>query len=139
MSSADNNHPTAPQPAKKVQVKVWHVLFLAVLIVCTWALAWWQWTRFQSGSGSFQNLGYALQWPFFGLFFVYAYRKILAYEREHLAFEAEQEQPAAVQKEPATTPAPEFIDESFLPQREQLTIEEFNQLNQPRRRKGEPQ
>lgn len=124
-------------------MKVWHVLFLAVLIVCTWALAWWQWTRFQSGSGSFQNLGYALQWPFFGLFFVFAYRKILSYERERLAFEAEQEQgqnqPAAILEEPAAAPTPEFIDESFLPQREQLTIEEFNQLNQPRRRKGEPQ
>ena len=24
------------------------------------ALGWWQWTRFQSASGSFQNLGYAL-------------------------------------------------------------------------------
>ena len=27
------------------------------------ALAWWQWTRFESASGTFQNLGYALQWP----------------------------------------------------------------------------
>ena len=26
------------------------------------ALAWWQWSRFESTSGSFQNLGYALQW-----------------------------------------------------------------------------
>ena len=66
-------------------------MFLAVLVVCTWALAWWQWTRFQSGSGTFQNLGYAFQWPFFGLFFVFAYRKILAYESEKLAFEAEQQ------------------------------------------------
>lgn len=31
-------------------------------------LAWWQWTRFESGSGSIQNLGYMLQWPLFGLF-----------------------------------------------------------------------
>ena len=26
-------------------------------------LAWWQWTRYESASGTFQNLGYALQWP----------------------------------------------------------------------------
>ena len=32
------------------------------------ALAWWQWTRFESASGTFQNLGYVLQWPLFGLF-----------------------------------------------------------------------
>ncbi|MGH3624164.1 MAG: hypothetical protein ACRDQ5_20630 [Sciscionella sp.] len=30
-------------------------------------LAWWQWTRYESG-GSLQNLGYVLQWPLFGLF-----------------------------------------------------------------------
>lgn len=44
------------------------------------ALGWWQWTRFQSASGSFQNLGYALQWPLFAWFCVYAYRKFVRYE-----------------------------------------------------------
>jgi DNA-binding transcriptional regulator of glucitol operon len=44
------------------------------------ALGWWQWTRFQSASGSFQNLGYALQWPAFAGFCVYAYRKFVRYE-----------------------------------------------------------
>ena len=44
------------------------------------ALAWWQWTRFESASGSFQNLGYALQWPLFAGFVVYAYYKIVRYE-----------------------------------------------------------
>ena len=43
-------------------------------------LAWWQWTRFQSTSGTFQNLGYALQWPLFGGFCVYAYYKFVRYE-----------------------------------------------------------
>ncbi len=46
------------------------------------ALGWWQWTRFQSVSGSFQNLGYALQWPLFAWFCVYAYRKFVRYEEE---------------------------------------------------------
>ena len=47
---------------------------LAIALVCVvtlvgcCALAWWQWTRFESASGSFQNLGYVLQWPLFGLF-----------------------------------------------------------------------
>lgn len=44
------------------------------------ALAWWQWTRFESTSGSFQNLGYALQWPLFAGFCVYAYYKFVRYE-----------------------------------------------------------
>jgi DNA-binding transcriptional regulator of glucitol operon len=44
------------------------------------ALGWWQWTRFESTSGSFQNLGYALQWPAFAAFCVYAYRKFVRYE-----------------------------------------------------------
>lgn len=39
----------------------------ASLIVCC-ALAWWQWERYSSTGGSFQNLGYVLQWPLFGLF-----------------------------------------------------------------------
>jgi DNA-binding transcriptional regulator of glucitol operon len=44
------------------------------------ALGWWQWTRYESASGTFQNLGYALQWPFFAAFCVYAYRKFVRYE-----------------------------------------------------------
>src|SRR5919107_6238403 len=43
-------------------------------------LAWWQWTRFESASGSFQNLGYALQWPLFAGFVVFAYYKFVRYE-----------------------------------------------------------
>lgn len=46
------------------------------------ALGWWQWSRWESASGSFQNLGYALQWPMFAAFCIYAYRKFLQYE-EH--------------------------------------------------------
>jgi DNA-binding transcriptional regulator of glucitol operon len=44
------------------------------------ALGWWQWTRFQSTSGTFQNLGYAMQWPLFAGFCIYAYRKFVRYE-----------------------------------------------------------
>jgi len=40
------------------------VLSLAVCV----GLAVWQWERFQSASGTLQNLGYVLQWPLFGLF-----------------------------------------------------------------------
>lgn len=43
-------------------------------------LGWWQWTRFESASGTFQNLGYALQWPAFAGFCIYAYYKFVRYE-----------------------------------------------------------
>ena len=56
-----------------------------ILLVCLGAagclaLAWWQWTRYESTSGSFQNLGYALQWPMFAGFCFYAYYKFVRYE-----------------------------------------------------------
>jgi DNA-binding transcriptional regulator of glucitol operon len=56
-----------------------------IALVCLGAagclvLAWWQWTRYESVSGSFQNLGYALQWPMFAGFCVYAYYKFVRYE-----------------------------------------------------------
>jgi len=44
------------------------------------ALAWWQWTRYESSSGTFQNLGYALQWPMFAAFCFYGYYKFVRYE-----------------------------------------------------------
>lgn len=43
-------------------------------------LGWWQWSRYESANGTFQNLGYAFQWPFFAGFCVYAYRKYVRYE-----------------------------------------------------------
>ncbi len=47
---------------------------LAIIAVSVFALigggllAWWQWTRYESASGTLQNLGYVLQWPLFGVF-----------------------------------------------------------------------
>jgi DNA-binding transcriptional regulator of glucitol operon len=57
------------------------LIALVVFAACSClALGWWQWTRFESTSGTFQNLGYALQWPAFAAFCVYAYRKFVRYE-----------------------------------------------------------
>ncbi len=59
------------------------LIALVIVAACgCLALGWWQWTRFQSVAGSFQNLGYALQWPLFAWFCVYAYRKFVRYEEE---------------------------------------------------------
>lgn len=57
------------------------LVVLVIVAACgCLALGWWQWTRFESVSGSYQNLGYALQWPLFAGFCVYAYRKFVRYE-----------------------------------------------------------
>jgi DNA-binding transcriptional regulator of glucitol operon len=57
------------------------LIILVIVTACgCLALGWWQWTRFQEPSGTFQNLGYALQWPLFAWFCVYAYRKFVRYE-----------------------------------------------------------
>ncbi len=45
-------------------------------------LGWWQWSRFESVGGTGQNLGYALQWPLFAAFVVYAYRRFVQLERD---------------------------------------------------------
>ncbi|CAN5214464.1 hypothetical protein BH11ACT7_BH11ACT7_28200 [soil metagenome] len=55
------------------------LLVIAAACGCL-ALGWWQWTRYESASGTFQNLGYALQWPFFAGFCVYAYLKFVRLE-----------------------------------------------------------
>ena len=57
------------------------LIILVIVAACgCLALGWWQWTRFQEPSGTLQNLGYALQWPMFAWFCVYAYRKFVRYE-----------------------------------------------------------
>jgi DNA-binding transcriptional regulator of glucitol operon len=57
------------------------ILLVIVAAAGCLALGWWQWSRYESASGSFQNLGYALQWPLFAGFCVYAYRKFVRYEQ----------------------------------------------------------
>lgn len=83
------------------------------------ALAWWQWSRFESASGDFQNLGYALQWPLFAGFCVYAYYKFVRYE----------EAPPEPKRDAVTE-----IPQDLLPERpsastqsdDDLTLREYN-------------
>ena len=57
------------------------VLCVAAFAVCC-GLAWWQWNRFESASGTFQNLGYVLQWPLFGVFPAFMVWRIWKLRRE---------------------------------------------------------
>lgn len=68
----------APSPAAQAQFGRRLAIVatcLASLALCC-GLAWWQWDRFMSASGTFQNLGYVLQWPLFGLFPAFMFWRI---------------------------------------------------------------
>lgn len=119
--------------AGRTRVRIVQIAFLTLAVIATFGLAWWQWTRFRSGSGTFQNLGYALQWPFFGAFFVYAYRMYLRYEKE-LA-ESSISPVEREKQEKIAKGKIELIDESLIPQRPTMDVDTFNALNQQRRRK----
>ncbi|MGI8308089.1 hypothetical protein [Saccharopolyspora hattusasensis] len=72
-----------------------HALFV-VATVATGFLAVWQWDRAHEAGGGFQNLGYALQWPLFGVFTIFLWIRLTRME-VHRGDEAEPE--AAVQEE----------------------------------------
>lgn len=115
---------------KRKKVRVTHIVFLTLAVAATLGLAYWQWTRFRAGTGTFQNLGYAIQWPAFGAFIVYAYRRYIQLENEYSEtgmspVELEKQRKAEVTE----------IDESFLPERPTMNVEEFNAQNEPRRRR----
>ncbi|GED97485.1 transcriptional regulator [Gordonia crocea] len=57
------------------------VLTLVAATACL-GLAYWQWVRFESAAGTFQNLGYALQWPAFAIAVIYAYRRFVVLESD---------------------------------------------------------
>lgn len=104
---------TGSRQPQSLRVRVVQVVFLVLAVVATLCLAWWQWGRWSSGDGSYQNLGYALQWPIFGLFFIFAYRRYMEYERERAAGATA---PAA--PEPSSDAAPREIPDDILPTRD---------------------
>jgi hypothetical protein len=72
-------------------------------------LAWWQWTRYESASGTLQNLGYVLQWPLFGVFPGFMFWRI---RKAHLASLLEDQQLAVLsgQDVPAAGEVPRPAD-----------------------------
>ncbi|SFQ08176.1 hypothetical protein SAMN05421810_104418 [Amycolatopsis arida] len=85
---------------------------LTSLVLCC-GLAWWQWERFSSAGGTFQNLGYVLQWPLFGLFPIFVFwrmRQLRRRAEQHGAGQHGTGQPASGRAEwgrrPANVPAP---------------------------------
>ncbi|MEH0147380.1 hypothetical protein V6D40_06870 [Corynebacterium sp. Q4381] len=130
-----------PPKRQRIRVRAWHILLLIAAVITTLLLARWQWQRYQSGTGTFQNLGYALQWPFFGAFFVYAYRMGLRMENEKIdainsgeamddLYEADLRKFGKDGEELKTK-----IDEDFLPARPQVDVEEYNEMLTPKRQR----
>lgn len=81
-----------------------HLLALAAVVVC-FRLGWWQWDRSQEATGSLQNLGYALQWPLFGLFVPFMYWRMWKLDKERRETEAAAAA-VAVTDEPVVDEAP---------------------------------
>ncbi len=117
-----------------MKIRWWHLLVIALLVVTFILLALWQWGRFRSGSGSFQNLGYAFQWPLFAAFVIYAYFSAIRHENDRLEFLEENGDAEAYELDREKDKGKmKKIDESFMPARPQLSVEEFNDLNRQTR------
>lgn len=108
-TSAETSADSPAHGPFKRRTRVIQMVFLAAAVVATLALAYWQLSRWNTTS-SFQNLGYALQWPAFGIFFIWAYRKYMEYEREK--FQGNEEAGVTVREGDMTE-----IPEDFLPPR----------------------
>lgn len=138
--TADPGNRQEPPKREHVRVRAWHVVLLVAAVIVTLLLARWQWQRFQSGTGSLQNLGYAMQWPFFGAFVVFIYRAGMRMENEKIdaensgdTMQALYEADKAAFGDPG---AMTEIDEDFLPNRPTMGIDEFNARFAPRRTTG---
>ncbi|MBY6686114.1 transcriptional regulator [Rhodococcus sp. BP-149] len=71
----DQSRDTTPRTRRPALI----VLVIVAACGCL-ALGYWQWERFESSSGTGQNLGYAFQWPLFAAFVVFAYRRFVQLE-----------------------------------------------------------
>lgn len=69
-------------------------------------LAYWQLSRFESATGSAQNLGYAFQWPAFAFFFIYTYRRFIRLEADVEAEQSEDDATATSDDPAAATAKP---------------------------------
>lgn len=98
--------PASPPPAASPwgrRIAIIATCLVSLLVCC--GLAWWQWDRFTSANGTFQNLGYVLQWPLFGLFPAFMFWRIRKLRQHAAAEEPAAARPAAAQPKPEV-PAP---------------------------------
>lgn len=65
---------------------------VAAFVVACLRLGWWQLQRYNAG-GSWQNLGYTLQWPTFALFVIFMVWRLRKLERERGQGERPEQRP----------------------------------------------
>lgn len=85
-----------------------HLLFVAA-VVATGFLTVWQWDRAHEAGGTFQNLGYSLQWPLFGGFTLFLWYRVIQMRLEHASgdiAEADAERSTGVNSETSVTGRP---------------------------------
>lgn len=87
------------------------MLSVAVFVACLW-LGDWQWDRSRSVTGTGQNLGYALQWPLFGVVAVLAWAQVLRLERRR-ASDPARPAPAAESRPPVPRPREDDPDDEL--------------------------
>lgn len=92
------------------------ILFVIVAFAACLALGYWQWGRYESGTGTGQNLGYALQWPLFAGFVIFAYVRFVRLEKAAQLESEPQPADAAPRAEPKPAKARE-IPAGLLPER----------------------
>jgi hypothetical protein len=76
-------------------------------------LAWWQWTRYESASGTLQNLGYVLQWPLFGVFPGFMFWRIHKTARRERAYDEATADAVEPEREPRR-PEPTTVDPRLI-------------------------
>ncbi|WP_410171953.1 hypothetical protein [Amycolatopsis heterodermiae] len=97
--------PASPPPAGSPwgrRIAIVATCLVSLLICC--GLAWWQWDRFTSANGTFQNLGYVLQWPLFGLFPAFMFWRIRRLREKAEAEPAPEPVPVAEVPAPRSRP-----------------------------------
>ena len=104
---------------------VGHVLVALAAFVFV-ALGEWQYDRSQSAVGDFQNLGYALQWPLFAVFAVFAWWRVLRLEQLRLEQLRAGGEPSSPTPEPSPPPRPALHDSESLPKPYLSTIDVTN-------------
>ncbi|MCF3940423.1 transcriptional regulator [Gordonia sp. Z-3] len=93
------------------------IALVVVAATACLALAWWQWDRYESSSGTAQNLGYALQWPAFAVAVLWAYRRFVVLEGDP----DEQRKAANEASGPTEIPAGILPDRPSTPSASSLT------------------
>ena len=96
---------------------VWHVV-VVVLTIVFFRLGLWQWHS-AVRTGSPQNMGYALQWPFFALFGAAVWVRIC---RDAIRTE----DPPAPERKPSRRPAPEPVQAAPVTDEEDPELAAYN-------------